>query len=279
LSKVTEFIESIYIPDLFEVAAEFSHYLDVGRGHGNFLCYGGFDACDGSRFIPPGVVIDGKWEALDPSAITEDVSHSRYALGAPQHPSKGDAEPAPGRSGAYTWVKAPRYRGLPMEVGPLARVMTQYMQPGGSAVKTAVDELLGQLKLGPEKLHSVLGRHVARGLEARWIARQAARWLDEIEIDAPTNVPFDIPQEANGYGLVEAPRGALGHWLTVKDHRIANYQCIVPTTWNCSPRDGQGLPGPVEKALEGTFIKNSAQPIEVGRVVRSFDPCLACAIH
>ena len=135
------------------------------------------------------------------------------------------------------------------------------------------------MNLKVDKLFSVLGRHAARGLEAVWIAREAQKWLEEIELDAPATVDFEIPKCGKGYGLTEAPRGALGHWLSIDDYKISNYQCVVPTTWNCSPRDGQGRPGPVESAIEGTIIKNPAQPIEIGRIVRSFDPCIGCAVH
>lgn len=280
LRRVLEFVESVYIPDLLEVAAEFPEYVDVGRGCGNFLCFGVFEMNDsGQRFFAPGVVLDGKWEAVDVHAITEDVTHSRYAAGAARHPSDGETKPEPGRSGAYSWLKAPRYRGQPMEVGSLARVVANYFNPGTSWVKQEVDAFLAQVNLPVEKLFSVLGRHVARGLESLWIARQTFKWLGEIEIDAPASCDFDIPKQASGYGLVEAPRGALGHWLSIENHLISNYQCVVPTTWNCSPRDAQGRPGPVETALEGLTLKDPTQPIEIGRVVRSFDPCLACAVH
>ncbi|MBN2447578.1 MAG: nickel-dependent hydrogenase large subunit [Phycisphaerae bacterium] len=280
LKRVAEFVESVYIPDLLEVAQEFPSYFDIGHGCGNYLCYGVFELNDsGEKLIPPGVVIDGKWEALEPRNISEDVACSRYASGTPRHPSEGITEPEPERSGAYSWLKAPRYRGRVMEVGPLARVVANYMNPKETWIKREVDAVIGSLKLPVNKLFSVLGRHVARGLECRWIAAQASRWLDAIELDAPATCDFDLCERGEGYGLTEAPRGALGHWLTIEDYRIARYQCVVPTTWNCSPRDGQGQPGPVETALEGALLQNPEQPIEIGRIVRSFDPCLACAVH
>jgi Ni,Fe-hydrogenase I large subunit len=280
LKKVLNFVEAVYLPDLLEVAKEFPGYFDVGRGCTNFLCYGVFETNDsGEKFIPPGVVIDGKWEKFDPAHIAEDVGHSRYTAGSPLHPSAGATTPEPNRSGAYSWLKAPRYKGRAMEVGPLARVVTAYMNPGATWAKQDVDAFRNPLNLPVEKLFSVLGRHVARGMEARWIGNQALKWLDEIEIDAPATCEFKLPQKASGYGLTEAPRGAIGHWISIEDHRISNYQCVIPTTWNCSPRDAQGQPGPVEKALEGTRIAKRDQPIEVGRVVRAFDPCLGCAVH
>ncbi len=280
LERVQDFIEGVFIPDLLEVAKEFPEYFDIGKGYGDFLCYGVFEL-DGSggRWIPPGVLINGKWEAFDAQHITEEVTHSWYADSGAKHPSSGVTEPQPDKAGAYSWIKSPRYRGQPLEVGPLARVMVNYAAGGDSWVKKEVDAFCAPLKLTPDKLVSVLGRHVARGLESLWLARQAFRWLEEMEPDAPAAVEFAIPATGSGMGLTEAPRGALGHWLAIKDYRISNYQCVVPTTWNCSPRDAQGRPGPMEKAIENTAIKDPSQPIEVGRIVRSFDPCIACAVH
>ena len=111
------------------------------------------------------------------------------------------------------------------------------------------------------------------------MAEQGLKWLDEIELDAQATNDFALPKQGSGFGLTEAPRGALGHWISIDDYKIANYQCVVPTTWNCSPRDGRGQPGPVEKALEGVRLNDPSQPVEIGRIVRSFDPCIACAVH
>ncbi len=279
LDRVTAFIEEVFLPDLVEVATEFPQYFEIGGGYGNFLSYGVFELDGaGRKFFGPGTLINGKWEALDPQLITEEAACSWYAAAEALRPTEGQTKPQPGKAGAYSWIKAPRYRGEPLEVGPLARVMVNYHAPQ-SWVKPEVDALCQKLKLDVGKLVSVLGRHVARGLEAQWIARQAQRWLDDVDVDGCASVEFELPKEASGMGLTEAPRGALGHWLSIKDYRIAHYQAIVPTTWNCSPRDGQGKPGPVEKALEGLAVNNPEQPIEVGRVVRSFDPCIACAVH
>jgi len=139
--------------------------------------------------------------------------------------------------------------------------------------------LLALLGIGPERLVSVWGRIVCRALETRLLARYAAQWLDELEPGKPPAQEFKVVRNGSGYGLVEAPRGALGHWLEIREGKIHHYQCLVPTTWNCSPRDDTGLPGPVEKALEGLELADPQLPLEAGRVVRSFDPCLACAVH
>ncbi len=277
--RVADFVQDVYFNDIVIAAKAFPQYWNVGKGYGNLLCCGLIDV-DGSggRLIPPGVLIDGKWAPFDQQLITEQTGYSRFSSQTGLHPSKGETTPAPKKSGAYTWLKAPRYKGLPMEVGPLARVMVNYYAPG-SWIKAEVDATLGTLQLTPDKMFSALGRHLSRGMEALWIIKQARKFLDEIEIDGVPAQDFEIPKTGSGYGFVEAPRGALGHWLTIENHLIKNYQCIVPTTWNCSPRDDKGTPGPVEKALEGVVVANPDQPIEAARLVRSFDPCLACAIH
>ncbi|MBN1344900.1 MAG: nickel-dependent hydrogenase large subunit [Phycisphaerae bacterium] len=280
LKTVARFVDEVYLPDLLRVAKAFPEYFDLGRGCGDFLSYGAFEMNQaGDRFIKPGVLIGGKWQPLALDRIGEDVAYSRFDQASGLHPSKGKTTPAPRKSGAYSWIKAPRYGGRPLEVGPLARVLANYHDPSGTWIRTEVDAVLGSLQLAPEKLISVLGRHLARGLEAKWIAGQAFKWLAEIDVDAPPAQDFTIPESGAGVGLTEAPRGALGHWLTIQDYRIKRYQCVVPTTWNCSPRDDRKQPGPVEQALHGTIVEDPAQPIEVARIVRSFDPCLACAVH
>ncbi|MBN2022148.1 MAG: nickel-dependent hydrogenase large subunit [Pirellulales bacterium] len=280
LKRVFAFIRDVYVPDLLQVAKEFPQYFEIGRGCGNFLCFGVFPMDNaGNKHVRPGVVIDGRWESLDPSKISEEIGRSRYAAGPPSHPFQGRTEPEPNKSGAYSWIKAPRYDGHVMEVGPLARMMANYHDPSDTPLKKELTAFLASQNLTPDKMASVLGRHAARGLESLWMARQAGQWLDELRADEPPAQDFEIPKQASGFGLTEAPRGALGHWITIENYRIKHYQCVVPTTWNCSPRDDKGNPGAVEQALAGITIENPQQPIEIGRVVRSFDPCLACAVH
>jgi ferredoxin hydrogenase large subunit/hydrogenase large subunit len=233
----------------------------------------------GDKYVRPGAVIDGKWEALNEQVITEDVGCSKFNQPSGLHPRQGVTEPSPNKPQAYTWLKAPRYRGYPMEVGPLARVLVNYHDPSQTWIRKEVDQFLAKTGVTADKLVSVLGRHVARGLEAMWFGRQAFAWLNELEIDGAPAADFEIPSSGSGYGLTEAPRGALGHWLEIENYKIKRYQCIVPTTWNCSPRDDRGNPGPMELALLNTEVADPDQPMEVGRIVRSFDPCLACAVH
>ena len=282
LKQIQEFVESIYFPDVVAAAKAFPGYWDIGAGYGNLLAYGVFEMDEtGNRFYGPGVLMDGKWEALDINRISEEVGYSKFSSPTKLHPAQGQTTADPGKANAYTWLKAPRYNGQPMEVGPLARLLVNYYspKPGPGVVKKDVDGALQSLGVPDGKMVSVLGRHLARAFEARWLSQQMFKWLDELDMAAPPARDFDIPATGSGYGLVEASRGALGHWITIADHKIKNYECVVPTTWNCSPRDDAGKPGPVEKALEGVVVGDPDQPIEVGRVVRSFDPCLACAVH
>lgn len=282
LEQVAAFIEDTYLPDLVTAAKAFPEYWDIGKGYGNFLSYGVFRMEEKTghqikKFLPAGVVIGDKWQAFDPANIKEFVGNSRFSSASGLHPYEGQTTPSVHKG--YSWLKAPRYQGQIMEVGPLARVMVGYYTPGSEWIKKDVDQVLGSLSLPVEKMNSVLGRHLARGLEAMWLAKQAFRWLDEVEIDGPPAQDYKLPKTGQGYGLTEAPRGALGHWIVIEDYKIKRYQCIVPTTWNCSPRDDQNQPGAVEKALEGTIVQDPKQPIEAGRIVRSFDPCIACAVH
>jgi len=158
-------------------------------------------------------------------------------------------------------------------------VMVGYADGQNAGLKSAVDGLLKTLGREPKDLVSIMGRHAARALECKLVAERCSQWLDQLTPDAPAFTDFTVPDAARGYGLTEAARGALGHWIEVRGQKISNYQCVVPTTWNCSPRDDHGNPGPVELALVGVPVADADNPIEVARVVRSFDPCLACAVH
>jgi Ni,Fe-hydrogenase I large subunit len=166
-----------------------------------------------------------------------------------------------------------------MEVGPLARLSVAYQDGSNPLVKSTLDDLLKNLGRTPAELNSVMGRHAARAVECLMIADRCSQWLDQLQPDQTGFADFVIPETGQGHGLTEAARGSLGHWIQTKNHMIDNYQCIVPTTWNASPRDDRGMAGPIEQALVGTPVADSENPMEVARVVRSFDPCLACAVH
>jgi len=287
LRKIQDFINNVYIPDVLAVAGAYPDYCEIGAGCKNLLSYGAYDLERGGpdyaqrkRLYIPGVTSDDlKPGKLDISRITESVTHSwyeNYAGG--RHPSQGETKPKHGKDGAYSWVKAPRYNGKVHEVGPLARVAVNYAH-GDAVTRGLVDSALAQLKAPPSVLFSVMGRHLARALCAKTVADSLEKWVLEVKPGEPVFFEYTIPEESTGVGLTEAARGALSHWIEIKDQKVANYQCVVPTTWNASPRDENGNPGPIEQAITGTKVKDKDNPFEIVRIVRSFDPCLACAIH
>ncbi len=287
LNELRDFVDNVYIPDVLAVAEAYADYFEIGAGCGNLLSYGSFDLEGNNpdytkrkRLMKQGTVsTDLKLGALDMNKIMEYVKHSWYADSSTgKHPSKGMTEPQLGKKGAYSWVKAPRYDGKVYEVGPLARIAATYAS-GEPTVTKLVDSVLSKFKASPKALFSVLGRHAARALYTKFLADSMPEWLLQLKPGEPAYIDYTIPDEAFGMGLVDGARGALGHWIEVKDKKIANYQCVVPSTWNMSPKDDNGQPGPVEQALIGTKIKDENNPFEIGRIIRSFDPCLACAIH
>jgi [NiFe] hydrogenase large subunit/hydrogenase large subunit len=305
LKKAQDFVEKVYIPDLLAVASFYKEWAAIGGGVGNFLCYGDFPDASGNLWFPAGAIVNkdiSKVLPLDHKKVAEYVDHSWFdnsqGPGKGLHPWDGESEPrytGPkppydylDTNAKYSWVKAPRYDEKAMEVGPLARVLVAYCS-GHKEAKAAVDMVLGKLGVGPAALFSTLGRTGARGIDCLLIARQTPKWLDELignigkgdyRIHANEKWdPADWPAEARGYGWHEAPRGALGHWIRIKDQKIENYQAVVPSTWNASPRDAKGQRGPYEAALVGTPVADPNKPLEILRTIHSFDPCLACAVH
>ena len=287
LNELRDFVDNVYIPDVLAVAGIYSDYFGIGAGCGNLLSFGSFDL-DGkeadltkrSRFMKAGTVsTDLKYGSLDPKVIAEQVNHSLYSdASTNKHPQYGETKPEPHKKGAYSWIKSPRYNGKVYEVGPLARVVMNYVT-GDAAVKGLVDPVLAKFKAGPAALFSVLGRHAARALYTKYLADSMAGWLLQLKPGEPAYQPYEIPEKSFGMGLVDGARGALGHWIEIKDKKIANYQAVVPSTWNFSPRDDKDQPGPCEQAIIGTKIKDEKNPFEIVRIVRSFDPCIACAVQ
>jgi hydrogenase large subunit len=286
LQPIQAFIEDVYVPAVFTVAGVYGDYFGIGAGCGRFLSYGVFNLDAGStdplkrkRLLPAGFVeAKGKPVPVNAANIREEVAHSRYTDDCAAPPAEGKTIAQPEKAGAYSWLKAPRYDGAPAEVGPLARALVAYGS-GHPAVKPQVDAALKAAGVGADALPSVLGRHLARALEARIVASAMTGWLGELKPGEPVAVDLKIPAEGKGAGLTDAPRGALGHWIEIRDKVIGRYQMVVPTTWNGSPRDAKGTPGPMEQALIGTKVKDRDNPFEIVRIIRSFDPCLACAVH
>ena len=286
LAEIHAFVEDRYIPSVLTVAGRYADHFGIGAGCRRYLSYGAFnldarhtDPLHRSRLFPAGLLeADGRLKTVDPGRIVEDVKHSRYDDSCAARPAEGSTLPAPEKPDAYSWLKAPRYDDGPAEVGPLARVMVA-CAARHPRIKADVDAALAAAKLSADKLPSVLGRHLARAMESRWICEAMADWLEELKPGEPAAVPLTIPEQGAGAGLTDAPRGSLGHWIQIKDRKIDRYQLVVPTTWNASPRDAGGTPGPIEQALIGAPVKDAENPFEVVRIVRSFDPCLACAVH
>jgi len=279
LKEVEKFVNDVYLKDVIAVAKAYSDYFKLGK-YTNLISYGVFDEDDaGKKFtLQRGVYTGGKMENFDSTLIREHVRYARYNSGSNLHPYKGETDPDPHKGGAYTWLKAPRYNGQPYEVGVLARTVISYLS-GNEAVKKEVDGLLRLFNADISAVFSVLGRHAGRAIESKILCRRCHEWLDDLDANGSPRNSYEIPDTGEGEGLTEAARGALGHWIVVKDRKIANYQCVVPTTWFCGPRDDNGVLGPVEQALIGTPISDPKNPIEAARVVRSFDPCIACAVH
>ncbi len=319
INKSIDFVDQVYIPDLKAIA---SFYKDWGYGGGlagkNMLAYGDFpinanDWSNDNLMMPAGAIINGdlsqvyEVDVRDPEQIQEFIDHSwyKYADGSRGlHPWDGETEPnfelGPNlkgtrtnieqmdEGGKYSWLKAPRWRGHAMEVGPLSRYVIGYAS-GREDIKEQVDGILTDLGLPITALFSTLGRTAARGLECSWAAHKMRTVFDAMMANikagdtSTANMemwePSTWPADVKGVGMVEAPRGALGHWCHIKDTKLANYQAIVPSTWNASPRDGAGNIGAYEASLLGTPMANPEQPLEILRTIHSFDPCLACASH
>jgi hydrogenase large subunit len=279
LNEVRRFIDSAYIPDIIAVAKAYDDYFSIGIGCRKVVAYGAFESNGGSLFKAGVVGEDLKCEEFAEKNITEDVKHSWYDDSTSgKQPGQGETKPEPKKDKGYSFLKSPRYKRQVCELGPLARMVCNYVQ-ADSKTTELIDPLLSQFDAKPDVLFSVLGRHAARALEAKLVADTMVDWLGKLKPGEPSIIESKIPEQAEGVGLTEAPRGAVGHWISIKEGKIARYQVITPTAWNASPKDDKDQPGPIEQAITGTKIKDDANPFEIVRIVRAFDPCLACSVH
>jgi hydrogenase large subunit len=320
IDETIAFIDQVYIPDLLAIASFYKDWAKWGGGIAsqNVLAYGEFpdianDDSNKSLLMPRGAILNGNLKEIVPvdlkdlNAIQEYVPHSWYKYADEAkglHPFDGVTEPNfelgkntkgtrtniqnVDESAKYSWVKSPRFKGQPMEVGPLARYVVAYAM-GIPEFKEPVDKVLKTLDVPLPAIFSTLGRTAARGLECSWAAHKMKHFYGKLIANikagqlATANVekwePRSWPVECKGVGYCEAPRGALGHWIRIKNTKIENYQCIVPTTWNAGPRDGKNQIGPYEAALMNTPMAKPEEPLEILRTIHSFDPCLACATH
>ena len=283
LAEQQAFIDNVYIPDVKLVAGAFSDYFTIGSGCGNLIAYGAFDFdnSDENKLLARGrcnAQLD--LGTVDPAQIQEYLKYSRYDnAGSGLNPADGITTPNAHKEDAYSWLKSPRYENKVYEAGPLARMVVNYMH-GDETTQSLVNGLLDEFSAGPAVLFSVLGRHAARALEAKLVADSMAGWLnDDLVVGDSVYAESAIPRNASGIGLTEAPRGALGHWIDISKYHIDRYQIITPTNWNASPMDDFGQKGPIEQALIGAPLADLKNPIEVLRIVHSFDPCLACSVH
>jgi len=260
LTEIRSFVDTVYVPDAQLLASLYPAYKQIGRGCGNLIAYGVFDlnAAGTSKLLARGRYTGGQLDTVDLNQIREYVQYSWYSSASGLHPSVGATDVQYDKSGAYSFIKAPRYQNVVHEVGPLARMWVN-----------------GDYRVGI----STMDRIVARALETKKVADAMVDWLGQLVVGGPVYAHKSVPASATGIGLTEAPRGALGHWVSIDSSVLSGYQVITPTAWNCSPRDDQGQLGAMEQALVGTPISDLSQPIEALRVIHSFDPCLACSVH
>lgn len=283
LDEQASFINEVYIPDVLAFGTGPLYPLakmGIGAGHYNYLSYGAFEKDPAGRDLvfPAGVIVGLdpsrlKVDSFDPDRVIESVEYGWYKADKPQHPYNGQQVFDLDKKKAYSFVKAPRYNGQAMEVGPLARMLV-VQNP------TLLDLVTKGAKPG------AVARHAARAIETKLVVDACYQWCDDL-LEAMTKPGFKIhdsehwepPRTGQGAGFYEAPRGALGHWVKIKNKKIENYQAVVPSTWNASPRDEKGIRGQYEESLIGVPVPDPENPINVVRVIRSFDPCLACAVH
>ncbi len=305
LDEVSQFIYQAYVPDVCAIGAMYADWTKYGAGVTNYLAVPDLPLdAKGTQFaLPGGTIMNGDIGTIRPiksftdpyfkDNVTESIARSYYQGDWQKHPYAEDTVPAYSpwdENGKYSWVKAPRFEGKPMQVGPLAQMLVGYAQ-GHPRIKFWVDKVLdtagsiAKTKLGPAVLHSTIGRHAARAVRCAVLADEAQKhWKLLVEnIGKGDTKIFNQPTfpkgEVRGFGFHEAPRGTLSHWTVIQDGKIQNYQAVVPSTWNAGPRDGKGQMGPYEASLVGNPIADPERPLEALRTIHSFDPCLACAIH
>lgn len=305
LDEVKAFVQQAYLPDVVAIGAMYPEWLGYGEGVTNYMAVPDLplDAAGTAFDLPGGTIMNGDLSTVRPISsftdeyfrenVSESVTHAWYEGDRALHPWEGETVPNYTEfqdDGKYSWVKAPRFDGRAMQVGPLAQVLVGLAREHPLITHWATQALdqassVAGTRLGPGVMHSTLGRHLARAIRAAVLADLAEKhWGLLVENiasgDMTTFNPPDFPSgEQRGFGFHEAPRGALSHWVVIRNGEIENYQAVVPSTWNAGPRDESGQMGPYEASLMGNPVADTERPLEVLRTVHSFDPCLACAIH
>jgi hydrogenase large subunit len=312
IRQMREFVDQVYLPDTLAIASYYKDWAAQGEGVGNFMCFGDLPeksmADPSSFYIPAGVILNRDLSRVEPvdlhakDEIQEFVAHSWYGYSVGKekglHPYEGETRfdytgPKPpyrelDLEKDYSWLKSPRWKGKPVEVGPLARLLVAHAK-GHPHARELVAMTLKTLDVPLEAMYSTLGRTAARTLNCKLYLDGMQGMFDGLMANIRAGDlhtfneakwdPATWPKEARGVGYMEAPRGGLAHWIVIKDGKIDNYQAVVPSTWNAGPRDSQGQQGPYEAALEGHKLHDPKQPIEILRTIHSFDPCIACAVH
>ena len=305
VEEVRGFIQQVYLPDIVAIGALYKEWLPYGAGVTNYLAAPDMvlDSKATQFDLPGGTIMNGDLTTVKNISsfkddyfrdnVAENISHAWYDGDWSKHPFDEDTVPNYTDfqdEGKYSWIKAPRFQGQPMQVGPLAQMLVGYAQGHESIIENVNNALslvstVAGVSVGPEVLHSSLGRHVARAVRASMLADLAIKhWQLLVDNIGKGDLEiFNKPEfpkgEQRGYGIHEAPRGVLSHWIVIQDGKIKNYQCVVPSTWNAGPRDADGLAGPYEASLVGNPVADAEQPLELLRTVHSFDPCIACAVH
>jgi hydrogenase large subunit len=260
VAEMIGFIKNRMIEDVSIIGKYYKDYFKIGESHGNFMSYGLFESYEDVKYVPRRIILkDGQELDIDPNKITQNIYNAWYSSNNEEFGVANESwEANPGKPTGYSFIKAPRYDGMPMEVGPLARMYISGLYRDGS---------------------STMNRLMARVLEAKEIAEGIRSLLQRVKSEAPSLKKFIMPTEAFGFDLHDTTRGALAHFIGIKDKFIDRYTIITPSGWNLSPTDSKGVKGTVEQALMGSFISNPKDPIEIGRIVRSFDPCVSCGTH
>lgn len=284
IEEVEDFIKNRYLPNIISISKQYKEYFNIGEGYTNYLAFAHFPDENGeNHMFTGGFVSDGKYEKIDLKKIAEDTRYSYYQDNTKKLTPIDYAtfkEEQLKKNGKYSWSKAPRYDGKVVEVGPIAKIITTYLSKQRPKFNAFIDKINKELNISFKDYNSVMGRHISRAIISCIIIDRLKGDLEKVEPGVSAYTDYDIPLNAVGVGLTEGTRGALAHLIeTDENGLIKNYELIAPTTWNISPRDKNGTYGAVEKMLIGTKIKDEKNPIELARIIRSTDPCIACSVH
>jgi len=292
LKQAKKFIKNSYVPDVKAVAKEYKEYFKIGKGTGDLLNFDFMPDENGENFLfVGGSTINGKFEALKDTEILESQKYSYYKDDKKDYAPMEQDSISPlnwyefekehkKSNGKYSWSKAPRYRDKVVEVGPVAQVVNTYKSGHNPAFNKLVDDTNAELGINLDDYNSVMGRHLCRALVSLVVVDRLEKDLNKVVPGELGFIERDVPKNATGFGFTEASRGALAHWIeTDENGLIKNYEMIVPTTWNISPKDSSNRGGAVEQMLIGTKVADVNNPIELARIVRSSDPCIACSVH